>query len=574
MKANRLIYIIAAAALLMTSCSEEYQEEHDTINDPAVLKVNTGDVTDTVVLVEPMTEKVLLRVEATSLSDSPLTLTLGVDPSKVDEFNSAHGTDYEIVPGYAYQLQDGVCILPRFNTLSSTLALTLSSAKIEDEKTHILPIVISKVTGSDNVDVQSSVAWIFFRKGLPDPSKAFVTVSDLTTLQSTINECAPGITVRVGAGTLTGTQITMKDGVNISGGWNSDFTVCDPSAHQTILDGNGVVVPLMQESGFDRQTTVSGMTIRNGKSTGNGGCVYLMSNGVVDHCTITGGNAAQGAGIYIEGAGTISNSVVSGNTSTTHGGGIYLSSGSAINCISENNVAIGNGGGINCNNSANIIRCIVRGNKANNGGGISLRSASFPGMFVGSCLIYGNHAISASGSGLHMYASSARPITVYNCTIADNVNETAGGNAYGVLSSDKHIWFVNNIVFGNKTAGDDTGKLQVFMNCGETSFLDGPYLYHNAVTDYGLVFKNVKYVSDGNINLTVAPYGSDYKLIAGSPCLDAGIATFDCNPDASNKNADGALVPASMTLKASDLDLAGKSRIAGSAIDLGCYENQ
>lgn len=575
MKATRLIYSIAMAALLLPSCSDNYEEKFEKINETAVLNVNVGDASDTLVLIEPMTANILVRVEATRVSDSPLTLTLGVDPSKVDEYNAAHGTNYTIVPGNAYQISDGVCILPRYNTLSSTLNLTLSSANVSDEKTHIMPIVISKVDGSDNVKADSSVAYIFFRKGLPDASKAYVTVKNMSALQETINSCAAGMTVRVGAGTLSGVQLDLKKGVNISGGWNSDFTVCDPAKYPTVLDGNGAVVPISQADDFGRQTVISGLTVKNGRSVGDGGCIVLKANGVIDNCIITGGNAQQGAGIFINGAGIIRNSTVSNNTSTSHGGGIYLASGaSAINCVAENNTSGANGGGINCNNSANIDRCVVRNNTANNGGGISLRSATFPGMFLGNSLIYGNHSKTASGSGLHMYASSARPITVYNCTIADNVNDEAGGYAYGIYCNDKHIWFVNNIVYGNKTSGDDTGKLQMFMNCGETTFVDGPYLYNNAVTAYGINFKAAKYTSKDNIDLDAVPYGSDFSLLAGSICINKGLSTFDCNPNSSEKNAEGALVPASMSISAKDLDLAGNSRILGSAPDLGCYEKQ
>lgn len=403
----------------------------------------------------------------------------------------------------------------------------------------------------------------------------FVTVTDLSALQATIDACVAGMTVRVGAGTYSGT-ITLKEGVNVSGSWNNTFTAVDTASSKTILDGEGKEVALTQSAAFTSKTTVSGFTIRNGYSTGNGGCVALLAGVVLDECNIYGGNASQGGGAYINGASVIQNSHVYGNKSTTHGAGIYLNSGaSAVNCVSENNVAIGNGGGINVNGSAVIDRCVVRNNKANNGGGISIRSASFPATVLSNSLICGNHSVAASGSGLHMYAQSARPITVYNCTIADNVNDAAGASAYGVLSSDKHLWFANNIVYGNTTSGDTTGKLQVFMNCGEASFSDGPYLYNNAVTKDGIAWKaSTKYTASGNMELTAAPYGADFKLSSGSVCINAGLATFAVGPASSSTNSDGALIAGSLTLTSDNLDLSGKSRIQGSAPDLGCYEKE
>ncbi len=410
---------------------------------------------------------------------------------------------------------------------------------------------------------------------------AYVTVSDFAYLQATINACPAGVTVRVGAGTFTG-SLVPKDGVNISGGWDPTFTTCDPSTYVTVLDGGGSAVALSQSATFANKTTISGLTIKNGKSTGNGGCVALLAGVVLDNCKVTGGSANQGAGVYINGASTIQNSTVSGNTSTSHGAGIYLNSGaSAINCISENNTAGGNGGGFNTSNSAVIDRCIARNNTALNGGGISLRSATFPGMILSNSLIYGNHSKAASGSGLHMYASSARPITVYNCTIVDNVNDAAGATAFGVFCSDKHIWFVNNIVYGNTTSEDATGKKQVYMNCGETAATyaeaDGPYLYNNAVTTGGITYKaSILYTVSGNIDLSATPYGSDYKLTTSS-CINKGLATFDAGTvstthlDAkSNKILDAG----SLTLTSTDLDLAGNSRVQGTAPDLGCYEKE
>jgi predicted outer membrane repeat protein len=385
--------------------------------------------------------------------------------------------------------------------------------------------------------------------------EAYVTVSDVTTLQTIIDACTSGTTVRVGAGTFTGT-ITLKDGVNISGGWNSTFTTCDPSTNETVLDGNNAAVTLTQSASFTNKTTISGLTIKNGKNTNttsNGGCVSLRAGVVLDNCKVTGGSANNGAGVYVLGASTIQNCKITGNTATGNGGGIY------------------------CENNSIINKCIVSGNTAKNGGGIEIKSTGFPGIFLSNTLIRGNTVTAMSGSGLHMYASYARPITVYNCTVADNVNDAAGDNAYGVYCSDKHIWFVNNIVYGNTTSGDATGKKQVYMNCGQTDYTDGPYLYNNAVTTNGISYKpSALYTASGNIDLSTAPYGSDYKLTTSS-CINKGLATFDAgtvsttHKDANNNTI---LDAGSLTLTSTDLDLAGNSRVQGTAPDLGCYEKE
>ena len=44
-----------------------------------------------------------------------------------------------------------------------------------------------------------------------------------TALQAAINDASAGTELKVQAGTYIG-KFTMKEGVNVSGGWNEDFT--------------------------------------------------------------------------------------------------------------------------------------------------------------------------------------------------------------------------------------------------------------------------------------------------------------------------------------------------------------
>jgi hypothetical protein len=320
-----------------------------------------------------------------------------------------NGTD-DIAGSMAYDFSSGSSTLTGSAssvtvTLSTAYALTNASSKDADGTKGIYAQVapgsvikgftVEAASGAKTEFTFSSPKTI---KGsgitnvIADLSKgdAYVTVSDFAYLQATINACPAGVTVRVGAGTFTG-SLVPKDGVNISGGWDPTFATCDPSTYVTVLDGGGSAVALSQSATFTNKTTISGLTIKNGSSTSNGGCVALLGGVILDNCKVTGGSAAQGAGVYINGASTIQNSTVSGNTSTSHGAGIYLNSGaSAINCISENNTAGGNGGGINVNGYATIDRCIVRGNKAStDGAGMSIRSSIAKGVVVSIALSKG-----------------------------------------------------------------------------------------------------------------------------------------------------------------------------------------
>ena len=56
-----------------------------------------------------------------------------------------------------------------------------------------------------------------------------------TALQAAINAASSGDTLKVQAGTYYG-NFTMKEGVNVIGGWNATFT--DTTSYATILDAN------------------------------------------------------------------------------------------------------------------------------------------------------------------------------------------------------------------------------------------------------------------------------------------------------------------------------------------------
>ena len=83
-----------------------------------------------------------------------------------------------------------------------------------------------------------------------------------TELQAAINAASSGDTLTVQAGTYYG-NFTMKQGVNVIGGWDANFET--QTDYATILDAqeNGRVVN--QEAAFDVLTVWENLTIQNGK---------------------------------------------------------------------------------------------------------------------------------------------------------------------------------------------------------------------------------------------------------------------------------------------------------------------
>ena len=166
-------------------------------------------------------------------------------------------------------------------------------------------------------------------------------------LQSKINNTATGYTVYVQAGTYYG-NFTMKDGVNVSGGWNADFT--EQTDYATILDAQESGRVVNQPAAFSTLTIWSNLTIQNGKLTADqtdklGAGVVLNKKGQVKHCIIQNNVFTTGSNGYGGGVGNdavdaasdilIDDCIIRGNTAT-HGGGVRIK-GTIQNSIIENN---------------------------------------------------------------------------------------------------------------------------------------------------------------------------------------------------------------------------------------------
>ena len=418
-----------------------------------------------------------------------------------------------------------------------------------------------------------------------------------TALQAAIDAAAEsGIdTLKVQAGTYYG-NFTMKQGVNVSGGWDANFET--QTDYATILDAqeNGRVVN--QEAAFDVLTVWENLTIQNGNVTGTGAGVQLCANGKLLHCTITNNVATtQGGGIYCDDTnagviiddcivssntayqgggmrirGTVQNSIVENNTTTDAGGGIHLQAATANNCIVRNNTAkaaggirayggtvknciiednsttTSNTGGVSLQNGAQMQNSIIRNNTSGeNTGGVRMTFDSSKSCKLANCLIVGNSAAQTIGGislegGIHY---------VFNNTIVNN-SQTYSSNTSrcGVrLNVGAALQFASNIIWGNKANGSvQNDQIEINSN----------YLTNNAALHFlnNAICHNNTAVGTGTIQLTNSDPGfvdaanADYSLLWTLSLVDAG----------NDSKAQGTT------------DLAGKARKAGNHVDIGAYE--
>ncbi|BCM88966.1 hypothetical protein IAD21_00808 [Abditibacteriota bacterium] len=247
--------------------------------------------------------------------------------------------------------------------------------------------------------------------------------------------------------------------------------------------------------------------------------------------------------------------------------------GFALNFIAQDNICDHNGEhGIYVSNSAD--NPIVRRNRCSNNraSGIQLnadKGTSINGQadglisnwLVENNVIYGNGTSGGAGVNLDGDINGVcRNNLIYN-------NGASGIALYGIngAQASNHNLIVNNTIYNpNSTRGaismlDGANNNVVFNNI----LISGKGMDIGAVSgfahDYNVVSSYVGAAASAHENaasaasLFVAP-GSNFHLVAGSPAIDSGIATFGGGSAPSN-----------------DLDL--NARPAGAAFDRGCYES-
>lgn len=148
---------------MLASCQKELPHRVVTpIDAPAETYLSIEGVGETFGIMAPKTKSFPISVKADTKADQLLTFTVAPNPDKVAAYNAANGTDYEMVPGDAYELSTKEFMLPRYNTVSSTGTLTIKANGLPDDgKTRVLPISITKVEGDAETKMEASDSTIY-----------------------------------------------------------------------------------------------------------------------------------------------------------------------------------------------------------------------------------------------------------------------------------------------------------------------------------------------------------------------------------------------------------------------------
>ena len=131
--------LLAAVALLLATAGCKDDENPAALGEPALLSIQNAAADAEVITVEsPKKQTLSIRAEAEQISGSYITVVFKTDPELVESYNAAHGTSYKLCPSEAYAFSTTEVMLPRYNTVSSTMKVELFSERMPDEEPYLL----------------------------------------------------------------------------------------------------------------------------------------------------------------------------------------------------------------------------------------------------------------------------------------------------------------------------------------------------------------------------------------------------------------------------------------------------
>jgi hypothetical protein len=375
---------------------------------------------------------------------------------------------------------------------------------------------------------------------LPSSGSGTTWEAALKTVQEGIDAASDGDTVIVA-------EETYFENIRFSGK-NTALTSTaplDPTVvANTIIDARQAG-PVVAFVGTEDETCVlAGFTLRGGKASSGGGILGCGTRATIRTNVITGNSAAYyGGGVY-SCNGIIGNNVIAGN-SAREGGGLNLCHGIIQNNTISDNTCRWNGGGLCLCNGVIRNNIISQNSSPDYGRGGGLWGCD--GVIHGNAIR--NNSAADDGGGLFRCNG-----TVENNLVTGNSAVNSGG---GLFRCEGAIQ--NNTITGNiagKSGGGVHWSEGPIRNCiiWGNSAPQGPQIDVSASPSFCCI-QDWQGGGDGNIADDPAftdPAGGDYHLRANSPCVGAGVRYY--------------------WFVWPQRDLDGNCRLAGSEVDMGCYE--
>jgi hypothetical protein len=271
-------------------------------------------------------------------------------------------------------------------------------------------------------------------------------------------------------------------------------------------------------------------TANKANTSGGAASTAFTANVTYKNCTFESNTARFGGALFLQNTNSklkIEGSNFISNSAESNGGGVHISAGTPL--VIENSSFLSNtagtGGAINFSDDTfNIGEMVIRntvilGNFATTqGAGINISNTN---TRLTNCLIAANdnQGTGAGGGIINNASGSTSPLTLMNCTVANNSAPIGGGIAQwqDTIGGKATLELQNTILFGNNAVGKDyeveDGQPTVVSRggnlCGDTS-LNRVLTAANDVVETDPLFE------DG--------LGGNYHLKSNSPCINTGIA--------------------------------------------------
>ena len=411
------------------------------------------------------------------------------------------------------------------------------------------------------------------------PSPAFSSV--------TVGPTGDYLTIEAGliAATLESDKLCLVQAGTYTGP-NNGYDIDWPNIDGVTLRGAGTNTTIISADALGRvinvgsavHLTIESITLMNGATTENGGCILLAdaSNLYLKNARFLNNQAANGGAFFTEYSPNITAEycVFSNNSASASGGMTYGSSWTVIGCTFEGNNAVANGGVCSSgngglwqatdsffiDNTASVYggvlydagtgtvrwdtnNCVFTSNEANNGGIIysSVAKESMRDIFYATnCKFYNNRAVGTDNWGGVVMKIKLKTINCIfsnnsasyggvaeecnwvatNCVFALNNASTGGGVADYMVSfiADNCIFWGNTGVTGEVFS--DSSPTLIYSDLQPDGwFVGNPYSIGGTVTSIECISSDPLFINAAENN---------FHLLNTSECVDTG--TFEGAP--------------------------------------------
>lgn len=351
-------------------------------------------------------------------------------------------------------------------------------------------------------------------------------------IQTIIDASAAGDEVRFAAGTYARTAtITIKDGVNLTGGYAADGSSRDLYQYQTILDGGGtgsfrLITASDGVTAFANVTVINGFILQRG--TGTYGSAAVISLGtVLENCIIRNNSGGTlGAAVFMKKNTTIPNTAPQ-NTYKN-----FKVAGGLINCVIVNNSSSNVSAGVWAADDSHfsIVNCVIANNKSTDA----------------------TNGVGGLWFGLNIHYAQIQNTIFYNNTgvAANNIKTTSAA-----LRVTINNWFSDSGIPTTITLGTGSDNNKYSTDISTPNFAN-PTSFQGVSTDATTL---------SQIN------NSDWRLKSNSGLIGLGNSTQGVKFPYENMNA-SLVGTATRAYNTISTDVMGSTRVLNTTVEMGAYE--